>query len=312
MNDTPASPDPTAASAHGMPPTRRPRAPHGLQFARMAVPDIDATIDFYREHVGLDLVDREPTRATLRADVEHHCLELLADPSLEAANVMAIGFNVEDDEVLDDLAHRLGKSGYATFDLDARLKGLCSNGFAVNDPNGLTIELFTEFQVFAEPPLIELRPLDIVHPFISSDRYEASLAFYCDTLGFLPSDYIADQTAFLRTEDRYHHSFAVRRDKRFYVAHLCFRMKSFDHVMRGRARALYKKVPIASDLVNHSASRSLAFYMHDPRHGPRIELCDGHLVFSPEEHETHKPRRMSVDPRNIDVWRAAADDWENF
>ncbi|HWG74351.1 MAG TPA: hypothetical protein VG184_09890, partial [Acidimicrobiales bacterium] len=71
----------------------------------------------------------------------------------------------------------------------------------------------------------------------------------------------------------------------------------------------YKGIPVATGLVNHSASRSLAFYMDVPQFAPSVELCDGHLVLSPEEHEMHVPRRMSVDPRNIDVWRAAADDW---
>jgi hypothetical protein len=82
--------------------------------------------------------------------------------------------------------------------------------------------------------------------------------------------------------------------------------------MRMRARALYKGSPIASDLVNHSASTSIAFYLHDPKHGPRFELCDRHRVFTPEEHETHRPRFMPADPRNIDVWRPAADDWGRF
>ena len=53
-------------------------------------------------------------------------------------------------------------------------------------------------------------------------------------------------------------------------------------------------------------------YLYDARFGPRIELCDGHRIFSPEQNETHKARRMGGDPRNIDVWRAAADDWERF
>lgn len=195
-------------------------------------------------------------------------------------------------------------------ELHQRTSDVCTDGFAVADPNGLVIELVTEFHEFAEVPPVDIRPLDLVHPFISTDRYEESLTFYCDVLGFKVSDYVGDMTAFLRSEDRYHHSYAVRRDDRFYVAHLCFAMKSFDHVMRMRARAIYKGVPIPSDLVNHSASHSIAFYMLSDRHGPRIELCDGHRVLTPEEHHsTHVPRRMSVDPRNIDVWRAAADDW---
>lgn len=300
MNDTtPAAP--------------RPRGPYGMEYIRLAVPDLAATREFYEYHVGLEPVEVEDDRVTLRADISHHCVELRSDPSLDEAETLAIGFSVESPEVLADLARRIDAAGLDRFDLDPTIRPLVTDGFAVQDPNGMTLELVFEFQEFAEPPLIELRPVDIVHPFISTDRYEESLHFYLDVLGFLPSDYIADQTAFIRCEDRYHHSFAIRRDDSFYVAHICFRMKSFDHVMRGRARAIYKDVPIASDIVNHSASTSIAFYMHDPRHGPRVELCDGHRVFTEDEHErTHRARRMSVDPRNIDVWRAAADDWGRF
>jgi 2,3-dihydroxy-p-cumate/2,3-dihydroxybenzoate 3,4-dioxygenase len=298
--------DPTATPG-------RPRGPHGMAYIRLAVPDIAATREFYEYHVGLEAVDVSDEQVTLRADVPHHCVDLRSDPSLTDSDTLAVGFSVESPEVLADLAARIDAAGLERFAIDDYAAAHTTDGFAVKDPNGLTIELIYELQEFAEPPLIELRPLDIVHPFISTDKYEESMEFYLGVLGFLPSDYIADQTAFIRAEDRYHHSFAVRRDSSFYVAHIAFRMKSFDHVMRGRARAIYKDVPIASDIVNHSASTSIAFYMHDTRHGPRVELCDGHRVLTEDEHErTHRARRMSVDPRNIDVWRAAADDWGRF
>lgn len=291
----------------------RRRAPHGLLYARIEVPDIEASRAFYEYHVGLDVVEVAPERVTLRADIVHHCVELIAAPQRDAAFTSAVGFSVESREVLADLGERIDAAGLERLALDPGVKALCTDGFAVKDPNGLTVELVYEFQEFAEPPHTELRPLDMVHPFISTDKYEESLHFYIDVLGFRPSDYIADATAFLRSENRYHHSFAIRRDSTFYVAHLCFLMKSFDHVMRMRARALYKQMPIPSDIVNHSASHSIAFYMHDVRHGPRSELCDGHRVLTVEEHEvTHRARRMSLDPRNIDVWRAAGDDWGRF
>ena len=66
--------------------------------------------------------------------------------------------------------------------------------------------------------------------------------------------------------------------------------------MRMRAQALYKGDQHPSDIVNHSASTSIAFYMHEPAHGPRFELCDGHRVFTPEEHETHRARQDAGRP----------------
>ncbi|WP_422755800.1 VOC family protein [Micromonospora sp. WMMD708] len=292
--------------------TARRRGPYGMEYARIEVPDLAASIEFLQYHVGLQLEQHDDEYAFLRADLEHHSIELVAAPQRTESWTTAVGFSVENDAVLDDLRERVTAAGHEVFELADRVKGLVQRGFAVRDPNGLIVELFTGFQEYAEPPLIELRPLDLVHPFLATDKYDETLAFYTKVLGFLESDHVGDVTVFLRSEDRYHHSLAIQRNNEFYVAHLCFMMKSFDHVMRGRARAQYKQVPIASDLVNHSASTSIAFYMHDTRHGPRYELCDRHRVFTPQEHETHRARRMAVDPRNIDVWRPAADDWARF
>ncbi len=285
-------------------------APHGLMFARIEVPDLDASIAWYTYHVGLTPERRSDDWAQMRADVGHHAIELVSASERSHSLTTSVCFDVRSDGGLDVLRKRVKDAGLPVDDLHERTAGLVTDGFAVHDPNGLVIELVTEFQEFADPPPVELRPVDLVHPFLSSDRYEATVSFYVDVLGFRPSDYVGDMTVFLRSEDRYHHSLAVRRDDSYYMAHLCFAMKSFDHMMRLRARALYAGVPIPADLVNHSASFSLAFYMLDEAHGPRIELCDGHRVLTPEQHEhTHEPRRMPVDPRNIDVWRAAADDW---
>jgi 2,3-dihydroxy-p-cumate/2,3-dihydroxybenzoate 3,4-dioxygenase len=295
-----------------IPMTSRQHGPFGFEYARIEVPDLPATIDFLQYHVGLQLEQHTDEFAYLRADIEHHCIELLSAPAREVGETVAIGFAVESEDVLEQLHKQVAEAGHQVMDLPERQQGCCANGFAVKDPNGLTVELFTDFQEYAEPPHIEIRPVDIVHPFIATSRFEESLKFYTEVLRFQPSDHIVGSTTFLRGEDRYHHSIALQNNRQHFVAHLCFAMKSLDHVMRMRARALYKGAPIASDIVNHSASTSIAFYLHDPRFGPRFELCDRHRVLTPEEHETHRARHMPVDPRNIDVWRPAADDWGRF
>ena len=287
----------------------RPRAPKSFEYVSLGVPDIQASSNFFTEIVGLATVDDDPGRVTLRCGVEHHCVELESEPALDRHEVRAIGFSVESRSVLDDLEKRVGEAGCEVLPLRDQVKQLSSGGFATVDPDGLRIELVLEYQEWAEPPMLMLRPLNLVHPFLATPHFDASLEFYTEVLGFLPSDYIGFQTAFLRCEDRYHHSLALRRADTFSVDHLAFIMQSLDHVMRGHARARYSGFNITSQIVNHSASGSIAFYMFEPQLAPPVELCDGHRVFSPEDHETHVPRRMSVDPRNIDVWRVAGDDW---
>ena len=287
----------------------RPRAPKTFEYVSLGVGDLDASTSFFRDIVGLGVVEADAAHALLRCGVEHHCVALESEPSLDRHEVRAIGYSVESPEVLEDMERRVAAAGLDVLPLRDQIKQVTSSGFATIDPNGFRVELVHEFQEWAEPPMLLLRPLDMVHPFLATPNYEATLDFYGGVLGFLPSDYIGNQTAFLRCEDRYHHSIAVRRSDQPSIDHLAFLMQSFDHVMRGHARARYGKFNITSEIVNHSASRSIAFYMFEPRLAPPVELCDGHLVFSPEQHETHVPRRMVVDPRNIDVWRVAADDW---
>ena len=288
------------------------KGPYAFEYGRLAVPNVAATREWYQKFIGLDSAGSVDGHTYLRAGIQHHCLDLIEEPKLNEAEVRAFGFSVESAEVLNDLRKRVQDSGRPVTDLDAAQKAFCAEGFATTDPAGMTLEFFTDYQEWAEPPLLAYTPKYVVHPFIGTDKYDETLAFYLDVLGFRASDYIANMSAFLRSENRFHHSFAIRRAKEFEVAHICFEMKSLDHLMRGRALAIYNHVTIAADMANHSASKSIAFYVLDPKHGPRIELCDGHTILSEQEHATRKPRRMSVDPRNIDVWRAAADDWHDL
>lgn len=292
--------------------SERPHGPFGMEYARIEVPDLQATIDFLQYHVGLQLEARTDEYAYLRADIEHHCLELISAPERENGWTTAVGFSVESEAVLERLRTQVVAAGHEVLPLQERQQALCDNGFGVRDPDGLIVELFTEFQEYAEAPHTEIRPVDLVHPFLATQKYAEALEFYVNVLNFQASDEIVGSTTFLRGEDRYHHSLALQNNTDHYVAHLCFSMKSLDHVMRMRARALYKGAPIASDIVNHSASTSIAFYLHDPKFGPRFELCDRHRVFTALEHETHRARKMPADPRNIDVWRPASDDWGRF
>lgn len=289
-------------------PAPRPRGPYGVAYVVLAVPDVASTVEFLGYHVGLALEEHDATHAYLRTGTEHHCLELVQDASLSAFRYDTVCYTVESPAVLADLRRRVVDSGLEPLSLDKSAQALCDDGFAVTDPNGTRVELITDPVVYAEEPWPDLRPQCLVHPFVITDRYDETLRFYTDVLGFLVSDYVEDFTVFLRGENRYHHSLAIRRADRFSLEHLCFIMGSLDGVMRRRARAQYKNVRILGDVVNHSASTSLAFYLFDDRHGPRYELCDGHRVLTPEEHEGHRPRRLRRDPRNIDVWRAASDD----
>src|SRR6266852_6740642 len=211
------------------------KGPYSFEYARIAVPDVAATRAWYEKYVGVDFAGKTDGHTYLRAGLPHHALDLVEDRSLKKHEVRAFGFSVESEEVLEALKKRVKDSGAPVKELDEAQKTWCAGGFATQDPASNTLEFFTDYQEWAEMPSLFYTPAYIVHPFIGTPKFDETLKFYLDVLGFRASDYIANATAFLRSENRLHHSFAMRRSKEKEIAHICFAMKSLDQVMRGRA-----------------------------------------------------------------------------
>ena len=286
--------------------------PHSFTSVTIEVEDPVAASLFYQYHVGLEEVRVDGDERFLRCGLDHHSVHLVRRHGVGSARVAAVAYSVETAEGLANLARSLEDAGHRVDEIRSARARHALDGFETVDPNGLTVQIVHEPFVFAEPPSSAFAPVEMVHPFLWTDRYEASEHFYVDVLGFRPSDYIERKLVFLRGADRWHHSLALLKSDSFTVAHLCFLMPSLEDVMRGRARAMYRGVELPVDLVKHSASESIAVYLHDPRFGPWIELCDSHRRLTAEEDDhDHRPRRMADDPRNVmDVWRASADhDW---
>jgi len=281
-----------------------------FEYARLSVPDVAASAAFYKRHVGLDVPDEPGEHLYLRADLEHHCLDLVQGPADADAQVIALAYSLRSAEDLAALAEQVEKEGHELLPIDDAQRRLCEDGFAVRDPNGMIIEVVACPYVFAVAPWNTFRPLTIVHPFVSTDKYKETVAFFTNALGFRASDYIEDNTAFMRSDNLLHHSLAILEQPRYNIDHLCFMVRDLSHLMYGRALALHDGVRVSIDLVKHSASESMSFYMLDRRHGPQIELALGHRLIDPDQDATHRPRRMLADPRNImDIWRAGFDDW---
>jgi catechol-2,3-dioxygenase len=187
----------------------RPLAPDRFGYVRVAVADLDAATAYYERYAGLEVVERSPEVVLLRAGTWHHAINLVKDAAASPSRVEALGWVTDDQDVLDSIAARVERSGRAVGSLSPTAKSVSVDGFTVEDPHGITWEVLTGFHEFAEPPFTALAPVQVLHPFIVTDRYEEALAFATDVFGFQVSDYIADVTAFLRGESRYHHCLAL-------------------------------------------------------------------------------------------------------
>ncbi|WP_170323744.1 VOC family protein [Cryptosporangium phraense] len=281
--------------------------------ARIGVPDLDASVAFYQTYVGLELVKNEGDRAFLRAGLPHHALELVHRPGIPKAEVAAITFATGKRDVLENRRESVAKLGYDVRPLSEGTAAYCADGFAVTGPNGLEWEFVHGYYEYVEPPFLVSTPDRIMHPFVRTDDYGATLQLATDGFGLQISDYVEDAMTFLRCEDRYHHSLALLKGSEFRIQHFSFIVADFDHLMRARARAQSHGITIKTDLVKHSGSTTIAFYLLEEAHGPEIELSYGHRRFSEEDHETAEPRRLASGARTeFDLWRESDSDWRGL
>ncbi|TME30338.1 MAG: hypothetical protein E6I66_09525 [Chloroflexi bacterium] len=83
------------------------KGPYSFEYARIAVPDLEATKGWYEKYVGVDFAGKTDGHTYLRAGLPHHALDLVEDRSLKKHEVRAFGFSVESEEVLGALKKRV-------------------------------------------------------------------------------------------------------------------------------------------------------------------------------------------------------------
>ena len=111
---------PSAGAGRSRPMSTRPHGPFGMEYARIEVPDLQAAIDFLQYHVGLQLEQHTEDYAYLRADIEHHSIELVSAPHLTDGVTTAVGFSVESEEILEQLQKRVVDAGLEVLALQER------------------------------------------------------------------------------------------------------------------------------------------------------------------------------------------------
>ena len=274
--------------------------PATMGFARLGVPDVAAAVEFFTRAAALTAVHGDDTGAALATHDGRVTLLLVSGGP---TGLRRLGYDVTDAGQLADFESRLRAHGVATRREAVPFVG--DEGLTFTDPDGYELSLVVRPPV--PPPPRGERPVvveRILHPLIGVAHLPTSLAFYRDVLGFAVSDYIADQTVFMRCQDAFHHSFALTQAGGGSVGldHICFHIPDFDTLMRARLRLRRLGGVECSDVFRHGGSESITFYFHDPHSGIQIEFCTQHRRVTDPDHQ----------PRVLPAARSTFDLWENF
>jgi 2,3-dihydroxy-p-cumate/2,3-dihydroxybenzoate 3,4-dioxygenase len=273
-----------------------------LGYVALNVADLDRSVAFYRDLVGLDVSDAVPGRAAfLRCSRDHHNLVLCkaAEPGLKR-----IAFELESEAELARARAHLQERGVAVAEIEPEERRLLRQGqgfrFSV-PPAGVTFEFYAGMLYMAAPFARRLAQIErLGHVVLAVERLEETLAFVVETLGFRISDHVEGFAAFLRCPPNpYHHSLALVRAPGDHLHHVNFMVRDIDDIGRGLHRMQQNQVEIVFGPGRHQPSESIFLYYLDPD-GLTVEYSFGMEEF-PEE-GARQPRVLEPHPEALDSW----------
>lgn len=274
-----------------------------LGYVALSVSDIEKSTRFYTEIVGLDLSQTsEDGPVFLRCGSDHHNLVLY--PS-RAPGLRRVAFELESATDLTAARKYLADLGLTPEDVSVEECSALKQGETIRfiEPNsGLTFELYTRIMQMAIPFQRQVAQIiRLGHTVISVQRYDDTVAFLTQKLGFAVSDFVDGAFAFLRAyPNPLHHTFAVGRSSGGnHLHHVNFMVNDIDDIGRATNRLTKNGTKIVFGPGRHMPSGSIFLYFLDPD-GMTLEYSFGMEEF-PED-GPREARMLEPRPEALDTW----------
>ena len=275
-----------------------------LGYTVLSVTDLDKSVDFYENMVGLQFVERDNETVYLRSSYDHHnmILEQGSEPGLKR-----VAFELEKASQFQDVFNYLTDKGLNPIELSEKETQKLAQGRTLRfkDPYvGVTYEFYVEMMQLGLP-YKSTHGLDIeclLHVVYESPHLEEITDFFVNTLNFKISDFSGRETNFVWLRafpNPWHHTFAVTKGPENKLNHLAYKVGTVDDVGIQVNRLKDQNVPILFGPGRHHPSGSIFLYFADPD-GMAIEYSQGMEAF-PEE-GAREPRRLEPSKETIDEW----------
>jgi 2,3-dihydroxybiphenyl 1,2-dioxygenase len=248
--------------------------------------DLTAWELFAVEVLGLGLAGRGAD-GSIALWMDEQAQRIVVHPG-QADDLAYLGFEVEDDHALRELAHRLSYSGFPVTEgkpetARARRVGQL---FRVADPSGVPVELFHGPERTTEP----FRSAAVASGFVTGEEGLGHLVlvardaaandrFYREILGMKLSDRIHTDLApgltlditFLHANPRHHTVAFTEAPLPKRIHHFMVELGAMEDVGRAYDRCLERGVPIANTLGQHPNDGMFSFYARTPS-GFEVEI----------------------------------------
>ena len=274
-----------------------------LGYVALSVTDLERSLRFYRDLVGLTLTEQTSDSAYFRCSRDHHNLVLTqaAQPGLRR-----VGFELDSAADAERAYQHFDARGLAPRWLSSDERQALRQGpsFRVRQPHsGLDFEFYGRTTVLARPFVPTVAQIArLGHVVIGTADFAGTFDSLTRDFGFVVSDFVEDRFSFLRCfPNPLHHSLAVGASSGNHLHHINFMVTDIDDVGRAWHRMTKAGVTIAFGIGRHPPSGSVFLYFFDPD-GMTVEYSYGMEEFP--EVGAREPRMLEPVPESLDTWGA--------
>jgi 2,3-dihydroxy-p-cumate/2,3-dihydroxybenzoate 3,4-dioxygenase len=277
---------------------------HDIRYVRIGSDDLDESVRFATEILGLELMHRDAGAAYLRGDDRDH--NVVYTKGRETGHVL--GFEMHDLAALDAAAARFEAAGiavrYGTSDEreQRRVRGLIT----FCDPTGNVIDLVARPDHCGRR-YYGTRDAGITafsHVGLRTSDPNADEMFWTTMLGAKVSDWIGD--APLLRIDEVHHKIALFPSPFPGVQHVNFQVASVDDIMRSYYHLGNRNVRIAFGPGRHPTSGARFLYFYGPD-DIIYEYSSGVRLITAEDEKTYVPRQFPRAESSFCMWGSVPD-----
>jgi catechol 2,3-dioxygenase len=289
-----------------------------LAHVALVTPDIDRSLWFFRDVLGMEQVETDGARTYLRCwgELDHHSISLREGP----VGVEHIAFRASCDEDLDGFFESLRECAVDVEEVPRGEEAGQGDAIRFTMPHAeIPLELVWELERPTSPASfrgklpttstmiwrqgVSPRRLDHVTVHTAADSVEAADAWAQRQLGFKRREYVqlSDRpmlVTFLAVTPQVHDlaisTDAEGRTGRF--SHLALALEDAPAILRAADIMREHEIPVDLAPGRHGIAQSFFHYVRDPGSGHRVELCSGgYVVYDPDWEPIH------WDERTIDV-----------
>ncbi|KQX19518.1 MULTISPECIES: VOC family protein [unclassified Sphingomonas] len=277
---------------------------HDIRYVRIGTDDLDTSIAFARDMLGLELMERDADAAYLRGDDRDH--NICYTRGRDSGQVT--GWEVASMDALDAAAAELEaggvrvRAGGAAEREQRRVHGL----LVVEDPSGNVIELVARPAACGRRyfPSRDAGITSFSHVGLHTRDARADERFWTDHLSGKVSDWIGD-AALIRI-NQVHHNVALFPSTRAGIQHVNFQVESIDDIMRSNYFLQDRNVKIVFGPGRHPTSGARFLYFQGPD-DIIYEYSTGVRMITAEDEKSYVPRSFPREGSSFCMWGSRPD-----